>query len=511
MARLQALLDDPSLTLGVHVPPATGTAGEVVFDAVRSADLAADRPWLAPGDLRWTEAGYRRSRPRPDPLFAPAPAVLVYALTPQRRDVPPALLMRATELGTALLSLPPSVGVARLEASALRLLAAEADVAARGAGSVQRFLLRALDSPKPERDLLERVHRLTGESSVLVAPWGTVLARAGDLPWRPDAQPATELPEGRMRLAGTEAWVLRVTAAGRVRSVLLASARREQSLPLLELTRTLLAVTALSREAEARGEQARRAALLAEWLARPRAAAELASRLAAAGLVAGNPYTVAVAQLGAPPGARRSRLERGPTLDALRAAGDELFQSLGDGALSEVRSEQGLWVFRSGAAGPQGEALRRALEAAAPQTLLRLGLSRPHHDPTGVADAYRQAVLALQSLPGPEGTARFETFDPVSWVLTQQPEENLRAFRDGLVGTLISADDGRLWRTLVAYLASPDDLRTLARELHIHPNTLRYRLKRIESLVGQPLRRPDTLARLHLAVQVDAALARSEP
>ncbi len=39
-----------------------------------------------------------------------------------------------------------------------------------------------------------------------------------------------------------------------------------------------------------------------------------------------------------------------------------------------------------------------------------------------------------------------------------------------------------------------------ARRLHNHPNTLRYRLKRMEKVLG-PLSRPETLARVHLALR----------
>ncbi|MEJ2288889.1 MAG: hypothetical protein P8Y02_09645 [Deinococcales bacterium] len=320
MATLKALLDDASLALTVHAPPPGGRVDQVAFDAVRSADLAEDRPWLGGSDLRTTEAAYTRPRPRPDPLFAPAPAALVYALTPQRRDVPEVLVKRARGDGVVLLALAPTVNMARLEASALRILADEAGNAATAAASPQRYLLRSLQSPKPERELLERLQRLTGESATLLAPWGTVLARAGDLRWRGTAEQAAELREGRMRLGGRDVRVLRVVVDGRLRSLLLATGTRDASLPWLELTRTLLAVTALTRSAEARGEEAQRSALLAEWLAAPQAADALTSRLQAAGLDLDNPYAVIVAEVGSRPAPARARDQRHHRLERLRAA-----------------------------------------------------------------------------------------------------------------------------------------------------------------------------------------------
>ena len=117
---------------------------------------------------------------------------------------------------------------------------------------------------------------------------------------------------------------------------------------------------------------------------------------------------------------------------------------------------------------------------------------------------------ALQAVPGAEGLAWFDQFDPVYWVLKQQPSGNLATVRDRLVGPVKGADDGKLWRTLSAYLHAPNDLTTLAKELHIHVNTLRYRLKRIEALIEAPLDSPETLAKLYLAQQIDAMLERDE-
>ncbi|WP_016908313.1 PucR family transcriptional regulator [Streptomyces xiaopingdaonensis] len=57
--------------------------------------------------------------------------------------------------------------------------------------------------------------------------------------------------------------------------------------------------------------------------------------------------------------------------------------------------------------------------------------------------------------------------------------------REGLAGLLAPlADRPDLLRTLESYLASGLDRRTTAESLHIHPNTVDYRVRRIESLTG---------------------------
>jgi DNA-binding PucR family transcriptional regulator len=282
------------------------------------------------------------------------------------------------------------------------------------------------------------------------------------------------------------------------------------ALPWLELTRTLLLSAALQRSAEARHDSSALTALLAEWLAGPQAAQVLEPRLNAAGIGGAAPYLVAVAEVGSRLAAgRAAQARRFHQLEQVRQAGEEYFRTLGYGVLSETRSYHCVWVFAVQAPRQHARLLLNAAEAAAGDADVRLGVSLPREDLTGVADAYHQALLALQALPGGSGLAWFDELDPVYWVLQQQPHGNLVALRDRLVGSVKSADPhGRLWRTLVAYIRSPEDLQALARQLHVHVNTLRYRLKRIEELVQEPLGRPETIAKLYLALQIDAMLER---
>jgi len=489
---------------------------ETSFAAVRHADRAGDRHWLSADDLRLTEAPFTLPRPAADALFDPPPAALVYLLEPRRRTVPDALVKRCEDSGVALLVASPSTNPERVEEEALKLLVADAGAGFTRLASVQRYLLAALEGPKPEREVLDRVNRLSGLSLALLTPWGETIARAGDEVTRLSHLDLENMPEGRMRLKSSTALVAKVRARGRPRGLLVAFSASDPDLPWLELCRGLLTSAALQRSAEAQQDRSRKGALLAEWLAGPQAAPLLLPRLRDAGLDVDNEYVVAVAEAG--PKVKQGRAAAAKAqllLERLREAADEYFLASGHGALSETRADHDVWVYAAGAPRAQARPLLQALKAAArddsgTSAPVRLGLSLPRSDLTGVADAYHQAVLALQSVPGAEGLAWFDQFDPVYWVLKQQPTGNLETVRDRLVGPVKEADDGKLWRTLTAYLDSPDDLTTLARKLHIHVNTLRYRLKRIESLIEAPLDRPATQAKLYLAQQIDAMLERDE-
>lgn len=60
----------------------------------------------------------------------------------------------------------------------------------------------------------------------------------------------------------------------------------------------------------------------------------------------------------------------------------------------------------------------------------------------------------------------------------------------------------RLARTLLAWLESADDANAAARRLHVHPQTIRYRLRQVSELFGDALTDPDARFRLLLALRI---------
>jgi len=59
----------------------------------------------------------------------------------------------------------------------------------------------------------------------------------------------------------------------------------------------------------------------------------------------------------------------------------------------------------------------------------------------------------------------------------------------------------RLAQTLLAWLESADDANAAARRLHVHPQTIRYRLRQVSALFGDALADPDARFRLLLALR----------
>jgi hypothetical protein len=66
----------------------------------------------------------------------------------------------------------------------------------------------------------------------------------------------------------------------------------------------------------------------------------------------------------------------------------------------------------------------------------------------------------------------------------------------------------RLAETLLAWLESADNAETAARRLHVHPQTVRYRLRQVTELFGEALDEPQARFRLQLALRARILAAR---
>ena len=60
-----------------------------------------------------------------------------------------------------------------------------------------------------------------------------------------------------------------------------------------------------------------------------------------------------------------------------------------------------------------------------------------------------------------------------------------------------------LHEALAAYFEHDLDIGATAEALHMHRNSLRYRLARFEHLLGRSLKQPATIAAVHIALVAD--------
>ncbi len=134
-------------------------------------------------------------------------------------------------------------------------------------------------------------------------------------------------------------------------------------------------------------------------------------------------------------------------------------------------------------------AIRQATQLVSAATLT-IGVGRSCTEPADLAQSYwqaRQAITIAQRLGRTGQQVVFEDLG-IYRLLFQIPEDGeLRAFARQVLGPLMTYDDEHrsdLVRTLGVYLGGNGSLHAAAEQLHVHPNTVNYRLTRIAEIAS---------------------------
>ncbi|MGI5149010.1 PucR family transcriptional regulator [Plantactinospora sp. CA-294935] len=139
---------------------------------------------------------------------------------------------------------------------------------------------------------------------------------------------------------------------------------------------------------------------------------------------------------------------------------------------------------------------------------LAVGVSGPAAEPDALAGAVEQAEHALTTaLADPDPGTVVSAGDLASHLLLLSgvPPEARRAFRDRVLGPVLAYDRAHhadLVSTLDEFLACSGSWSRAAERLHLHVNTLRYRIGRIEQLTGRDLSRFPDRVDFYLALRL---------
>jgi purine catabolism regulator len=148
----------------------------------------------------------------------------------------------------------------------------------------------------------------------------------------------------------------------------------------------------------------------------------------------------------------------------------------------------------------------------------RIGVGGVCH--TGVLNIQRsliQAEHALELAIQGDSVMAVTTFTAVgsySMLFAMQDAQYKRSFVSALLGVLIDHDRGhrtQLVHSLDVYLSAGANWQRAANRLHIHVNTLRYRVSQIERLTGRDLSSMDDRVSFYIALRGAAMLEASGP
>ena len=378
----------------------------------------------------------------------------------------------------------------------------------------QNTLLGALGEANPEAALVARLATIVDGAAILYRAEGGIVAGSGTAPgpavwdeivrrhgrhpepfnvdqWRVVASPI--LVEGRLRF-----WV---ALASRPEAPATGIAR-----PLIQVAERLVRLLELSRDVGAMEERVRRRERLVDLLDEERARDVSPARLELFGFSGLAPWRVVLMSVGtAPDEARLGQHHAEAVEQGLRAIGNAVAAGGFSHLLGEHRDHLAMVV--EGDTLPFEEWAEAAVEAGLDA---RLAVGRPVTAPERLVDSCGDALLALDFMSrtgfGAGRVLRFEDFQLVDALLCSAEPGQLRARSDLAVDALRAYP--QLLQSLVAYLDADLNINAAAARLHVHPNSLRYRLGRVEEILGRSLRELATIVDLYVALRAEARFGR---
>jgi PucR family transcriptional regulator, purine catabolism regulatory protein len=469
------LLDQEALALEMCAGGETARGRRVA--GAHSIEIERPSSWLGPDWVMLT-TGARlhdaesEQRDLVAELDEAGAAALGFGLDLGFERVPPALLEEAERRGFPVFSVPLRTPFREIVSAINRALLSSDLRTYQRLSSMQLYLVDALREIDPRGAVVARLAELLDASVLVLSPSGGVDLADGDAPaellWPAIHERPTALHE--LDVDGWHAVATPVlTVDGDPTEWLVVASRRSTfahglTKPVAQAAAPLLAATARLGETERTQARAVRAALLEELLD-PGAADEhaLAARAATFGLDFAAPARVVAVRGTVTLPSPHLALERDGVLVALVQASRE-----------ELRE-------------------RLASAAAA-------GIGRPVSSVAGVAHSHRDAELALQRVTYERDVRMldFEDFELGLLLLAEAPRERIQPKVDEWTTLLRSKP--MLWEAVVAYFEHDLDVVATAAAMHLHPNSLRYRLSRVEKLLGRSLKQPSTIASLYVAM-----------
>jgi hypothetical protein len=155
-----------------------------------------------------------------------------------------------------------------------------------------------------------------------------------------------------------------------------------------------------------------------------------------------------------------------------------------------------------------GDQLEHVLALVSRMTTARIGVSTQFEDLRDAAEALRYARVSLRGRPDPGVNVTVFDGSILATAAVSAPEVMVK-----LSAPIIECFDGlthgereALFATFRVWLDNEGSLRDAGEILFCHPNTVRYRLHRIEQRTGRSLTRPRDVAELSLALEVHRRL-----
>jgi len=506
---LSELLEEPPL--GLRLLHAAPGALDRPIGRVVTTDLLEPGRYLSGGELVLTGLVWRRRAADSETFVASVAgrgAATVLAGAALLGTVPDDLLEACRRHAVSLVEVPTEVAFADI--TEFVAAAGAAGTSARLSASLvrQRQLLSAIASGRSLDELAARVSREIGHDCRLITPSGRhVVAGTGELSGPAlDAITRRFLTADRLPTvmdAGGAPYSLFPVGSGlanRLTAWMLVAEGDLTQWPRDEVdaVHELCAIAALDRSRRDEGLRALRP-IAVDALALVESGAphvEVAARLRQAGLDPDRPLVVAVVEL----------VGNGPKEVAATLL-EDVALALGPPVVASGRDDR-LVAFLAHVPGLP-DLVRMAFARLAPgisPASLSIGLSGETGVETlaGALEEARFAHRVARASSGPVSVVGSDQVTSHVLLLASVPDDVRRTYAHRVLGRVLEHDQrthGDLVATLTAFLACSGSWARSAEELHLHVNTVRYRIEKIQELTGRDLSRLEDRVDVFLALK----------
>jgi PucR family transcriptional regulator, purine catabolism regulatory protein len=461
--------------------------------------------WLQEGWVMLTSGmrlhSRREQRALVEELVEARIAALGFAVDVNFKHIPRAVLDEANGRGLPVFSVPLPTPLREIIAFVAQARLSRELYTLRRAFSMQRFLMEALQEPEAEDALARRLASVLDSSVAIFSPSGQLLAGRGDVPldsmWKELTRREPLLQRftmGRLSVISTP-----VEAEGTIAYWLVVATQSQTPFDQLgravtEAAARLLGVIALGHRAALAEERALRASLLSEIFERDLTptSAGVADRLEAHGFRSGIGTRILWIVPRQGDGDELAEISQVVETSCKRHRQPCLVMLAGDcvAALTEMHCDS-----RS-----RGMAIAKALRDAGHR--VQIGISSPLDANTPFARALRDARLAANAGAhqlGDGGIVNIDDLDLVGLTLSAEDGDGLSSKARDMLEPLRS--NPPLLESLQTYFELGLDVGKAAARLHLHPNSLRYRLAQIERLLDINLSHPRAIANVYIALR----------
>lgn len=527
--RLGDLLDDADLGLRLFHDP--GAARSVEVDRVFTTDQPDPGRYLFGGELVLSGLIFHSGTPAESDLFVDAlvrSGVVAFGVGEERFGcVPDHIVAACRRGGMPVFGVPEDVSFSRVTDHIVARYASDRTQELTASLARQRRLLDAVSSGRALDEMAAELVATTGIRCWVITATGRPVVAVGGGGRALGDKSIDELTGKALQtnafpIAIGDLTILKVglPPARRAGSWLLVVGRHLTDLPadVLSAFEEFAAICALvrGREHDVWRAADRTGDRLAGCLVADADPPQMQEALEESGFVSAGGWNVLSAAL----------TDRADQYPMVRAALRDSLLDVGHAAIGHPRGAEVIAVVDAGGGG-QGLAatLRAHLARLSPilRGSLHVGISDPAqrtHLTGALAIARRARTLSEQSPPTTDGGRRPRGVWVVGSgplasgpsVLSMLPDTVRRTFAELALGPLSDGDDragADLLETLAAFLAENGSWNRTATRLHVHVNTVRYRMSRIEALTGRDLSTTADRSDMYLALAVRAGVDRS--